>query len=43
MERQGYEEAASQGLVAAINAVLSIRGEEPLVLSRDQAYIGVLD
>ena len=38
----GYEEAASQGLIAAINAVLSIRGEEPLVLSRDQAYIGVL-
>ena len=38
----GYEEAASQGLMAAINAVLSIRGEEPLVLSRDQAYIGVL-
>ncbi len=38
----GYEEAASQGLIAAINAVLSIRGEEPLVLSRDRAYIGVL-
>ena len=38
----GYEEAASQGLVAAINAAQSIRGEEPLVLSRDQAYIGVL-
>lgn len=38
----GYEEAASQGLVAAINAALAIRGEEPLVLSRDQAYIGVL-
>ena len=38
----GYEEAASQGLMAAINAVLSIRGEEPLILSRDQAYIGVL-
>ena len=38
----GYEEAASQGLMAAINAAQSIRGEEPLVLSRDQAYIGVL-
>jgi tRNA uridine 5-carboxymethylaminomethyl modification enzyme len=38
----GYEEAAAQGLVAGINAVLSLRGEEPLVLSRDQAYIGVL-
>ena len=38
----GYEEAASQGLMAAINAGLSLRGEEPLILSRDQAYIGVL-
>ena len=38
----GYEEAASQGLVAAINACLSLKGEDPLVLSRDQAYIGVL-
>jgi len=38
----GYEEAAAQGLVAGINAVLSIRGEEPLVFSRDQAYIGVM-
>ena len=38
----GYEEAASQGLMAGINAVLSLRGEEPLVLSREQAYIGVL-
>jgi len=38
----GYEEAAAQGLMAGINAVLSIRGEEPLVFSRDQAYIGVL-
>jgi tRNA uridine 5-carboxymethylaminomethyl modification enzyme len=38
----GYEEAAAQGLMAGINAVRSIRGEEPLVLSRDQAYIGVL-
>jgi len=38
----GYEEAASQGIVAAINAVLSLRQEEPLILSRDQSYIGVL-
>ena len=38
----GYEEAASQGLMAAINACLSLKGEEPLILSRDQAYIGVL-
>ena len=38
----GYEEAATQGIVAGINAVLSLRGEEPLILSRDQAYIGVL-
>ena len=38
----GYEEAASQGLMAAINACLSLRGDEPLILSRDQAYIGVL-
>jgi tRNA uridine 5-carboxymethylaminomethyl modification enzyme len=38
----GYEEAAAQGIMAAINAVLSLRGEEPLVLSRDTAYIGVL-
>lgn len=38
----GYEEAAAQGLMAAINAVLALRGEEPLVLARDQAYIGVL-
>lgn len=38
----GYEEAAAQGLMAGINAVLSLRGEEPLVLGRDQAYIGVL-
>ena len=38
----GYEEAASQGLMAGINAVLSLRGEPPLVLSRDQAYLGVL-
>ena len=38
----GYEEAAAQGIMAGINAVLSIRGEEPLIFSRDQAYIGVL-
>ncbi len=38
----GYEEAAAQGLVAGINAVRKGRGEEPLVLSRDEAYIGVL-
>lgn len=38
----GYEEAAAQGLMAGINAVLSIREEEPLILGRDQGYIGVL-
>jgi tRNA uridine 5-carboxymethylaminomethyl modification enzyme len=38
----GYEEAAAQGLMAGINAVLRLRGEEPLVLGREQAYIGVL-
>ena len=38
----GYEEAAAQGLMAGINAVLSVRGDEPIVLSREQAYIGVL-
>jgi tRNA uridine 5-carboxymethylaminomethyl modification enzyme len=38
----GYEEAAAQGLMAGINAVLSLRGETPLIFSRDQAYIGVL-
>lgn len=38
----GYEEAGAQGLMAGINAVLAIRGEQPLVLRRDQAYIGVL-
>jgi tRNA uridine 5-carboxymethylaminomethyl modification enzyme len=38
----GYEEAAAQGLLAGINAVLKIRGEEPLILDRSQAYIGVL-
>ena len=38
----GYEEAAAQGIMAGINAVLSLRGQDPLVLSRDQAYIGVM-
>lgn len=38
----GYEEAGSQGLMAGINAVLKIRSEEPLVLRRDESYIGVL-
>ena len=38
----GYEEAAAQGLVAGINAHLSLHGKEPLVLGRDEAYIGVL-
>jgi tRNA uridine 5-carboxymethylaminomethyl modification enzyme len=38
----GYEEAAAQGIMAGINAVLSLEGKDPLVLSRDQAYIGVL-
>ena len=38
----GYEEAACQGLLAGINAHMFISGKEPLVLSRDQAYIGVL-
>ena len=38
----GYEEAACQGLMAGINAGLSVRGESPLILSRSEAYIGVL-
>ncbi len=38
----GYEEAAAQGLMAGINASLQIRGQEPLVLGRHEAYIGVL-
>ena len=38
----GYEEAASQGLMAGINAVLKISGKNPFVLGRDEAYIGVL-
>ena len=38
----GYEEAAAQGLMAGINAVLKAQGKPPLILRRDQAYIGVL-
>ena len=38
----GYEEAAAQGLMAGINASLKLRGKDPLVLRRDEAYIGVL-
>ena len=38
----GYEDAAAQGLIAGINAVKYIRGEEPLILDRSDAYIGVL-
>lgn len=38
----GYEEAASQGIMAGINAALSIQEKEPFVLRRDEAYIGVL-
>ncbi len=38
----GYEEAAAQGLMAGINAVLKIRDQKPFILKRDQAYIGVL-
>lgn len=38
----GYEEAAAQGLMAGINAVLSLNDEEPFILRRDEAYIGVL-
>ena len=38
----GYEEAAAQGLIAGINAVRKIKAQEPLVLSRSEAYIGVL-
>ncbi len=38
----GYEEAAAQGMIAGINAVKNVRDEEPLVLDRSQAYIGVL-
>jgi tRNA uridine 5-carboxymethylaminomethyl modification enzyme len=38
----GYEEAAAQGLIAGANAALTLRGDEPLVLDRSEAYIGVL-
>jgi tRNA uridine 5-carboxymethylaminomethyl modification enzyme len=38
----GYEEAAAQGLMAGINAALKLQGREPLILDREQAYIGVL-
>ena len=38
----GYEEAAAQGLIAGINAVLNIKDEEPFILDRSEAYIGVL-
>jgi tRNA uridine 5-carboxymethylaminomethyl modification enzyme len=38
----GYEEAACQGLMAGINAALKVKGEEPLILKRSEAYIGVL-
>lgn len=38
----GYEEAAGQGLIAGANAALKVQGREPFVLSRDEAYIGVL-
>ncbi|MGJ8652786.1 MAG: tRNA uridine-5-carboxymethylaminomethyl(34) synthesis enzyme MnmG [Opitutaceae bacterium] len=38
----GYEEAAGQGLIAGVNAVQKVRGEEPLILKRHEAYLGVL-
>ena len=38
----GYEEAAAQGIMAGINAALKIRGKEPFILGRDEAYIGVM-
>ena len=38
----GYEEAAAQGLMAGINAALKMKGQQPLILGRDEAYIGVL-
>jgi glucose-inhibited division protein A len=38
----GYEEAAAQGIMAGINATLALEGKEPIILSRTQAYIGVL-
>ena len=38
----GYEEAAAQGLIAGINAALSVKGSEPFILNRSEAYIGVM-
>lgn len=38
----GYEEAAGQGIMAGINAVMKLDGKQPLVFARDEAYIGVL-
>jgi tRNA uridine 5-carboxymethylaminomethyl modification enzyme len=38
----GYEEAAAQGLIAGVNAALSIKGKEPFILDRSEAYIGVM-
>jgi tRNA uridine 5-carboxymethylaminomethyl modification enzyme len=38
----GYEEAAAQGLIAGLNAALAVKGEEPFILTRSEAYIGVL-
>ncbi|MNE90221.1 tRNA uridine 5-carboxymethylaminomethyl modification enzyme MnmG [compost metagenome] len=38
----GYEEAAAQGIIAGINAALNVKNEEPLILTRSDAYIGVL-
>ncbi len=38
----GYEEAGAQGIIAGINAALKLQGKEPLILGRDEAYIGVL-
>lgn len=38
----GYEEAAAQGIIAGINAAMKLKGNSPLILSRDEAYIGVL-
>ena len=38
----GYEEAAAQGIMAGVNATMQVQGDNPLIFSRDQAYIGVL-
>ena len=38
----GYEEAAGQGIIAGINAALRVKGEDPFILDRSEAYIGVL-